>query len=189
MISKTRQKAGKYNTRQILEKEIEENIERSKNENNQTQVIGSESNENAANKNSTDSIILTEPIQTENELQTLSQRVDDAIENELKKTLGVLENELANAINGIKDSVHSDLAESFRSNNMAKNGVEPCGSCAQENVEEISPILVSSIQILIIGQLSHGGFLKYFFGLHPREGRRQTPQYVYLAILNVNYIV
>ena len=97
-------------------------------------MLGLEGNQNKTSTCSTDYIALIEPNETENDVQILLQRVDDAIESELNKTLGTLANKLANAINGIKDCVISALG-SFRSNNIAINASALNHSRVESDVE------------------------------------------------------
>ena len=75
------------------------------------------------------------------EFQELSQWVENAFESGFKKTLGSLENNLASAVEGIIDSVNSELAESLRSHNTASDGSELSDSRANENIEENASIL------------------------------------------------
>ena len=65
-------------------------------------MIVSENNENGRNAGSANFVALTEPNQTKNQFQMLSQRVDDTIVSGLKKTISALEKELANALDGLK---------------------------------------------------------------------------------------
>ena len=59
-----------FKTREFLDKEIE-NLVRTGEEKNQTQVIGFGSNESRANGSSATSVVLFKPNQTENEFQVL----------------------------------------------------------------------------------------------------------------------
>ena len=54
----------------------------------------------------------------ENDIQVLSQLVDDVFEHGFKKPTSALDNKLANAVNGKKDTVNS-AGECSRSNNTA----------------------------------------------------------------------
>ena len=75
----------------------------------------------------------------------LSKRVDGAHKSELKNTPSALKNILGVAINKIKDSIESALAESLRSNYTATKGNEPNSSQFYEVVEANASALTVAI--------------------------------------------
>ena len=77
----------------------------------------------------------------------LSQRVKDAIESGRKKILSVCENRLANAIDGIKESVVQTLAENLKSNNTATSDNESSDTRANAIVENTIIMTSSCLNI------------------------------------------
>ena len=85
---------------------MEEEIEKTGEENNQMLLIRSGRNENLTKRSSVASIVQAEPNQIENEFPGLSQPAEYAIGNGLQKTISHLGNKLANDIDGIKNTVN-----------------------------------------------------------------------------------
>ena len=134
MTSKTRKKTKRPLIREILETGIKEDLVRTEEETNRTQVIAPGSNESKADTCCAGSIVITRSNQTGEEFEVLQQGVYDAIENGLKKNSSGFEDKQANATDVIRNLHNSALTENLRSNNPANNGGEPCGFKANNDV-------------------------------------------------------
>ena len=99
------------------------------------QSIGADTHENRVNASSAGSFGLTEPNKTRNSFQVCARGVDDANQNGLSKALCAIENQLANVLYNMKNSVSPALAESRKSKNTAANGSDLSGCRANNNKE------------------------------------------------------
>ena len=79
-----------------------------------TKVGGSGSDGNWTNTFRVGSFVITEPNQSECGFQGFSQRINDAIESGCKWIFSAVKTKLANAEDGITNSVNSALAESLK---------------------------------------------------------------------------
>ena len=86
------------------------------------QSIGADTHENRVNASSAGAFGLIEPNKTKNRFQVCARGVGDANQNGLSKALCAIENQLANVLYDMKNSVSPALAESRKSKNTAANG-------------------------------------------------------------------
>ena len=114
------------------------------------------------------STLLIGLIQTPNGNQVLSHLVINAMESELKKTFSTFEDKLANANDGIENSVDSTRTESVRLKNPATKNIQPKCSWAKSDIEVSAPGLFGgnfrpierplfsrNVFVQILGTLTH----------------------------------